>query len=143
MRPLVGLTIALLAAGCAGDTTEDSGTTVLTVPTPIPSTSPHTSLRISVWPEGVDGPMRQWSVDCPGGGNLPDRARACGLLARRARSVFAALPSDVACTEIYGGPQIASVSGRFRGRPVAARFSRRNGCEIARWDRLQFLFPTA
>ena len=38
------------------------------------------------------------------------------------------------CTEIYGGPQTATVTGTFRGEPVSAEFSRTNGCEIARWD---------
>jgi hypothetical protein len=45
------------------------------------------------------------------------------------------------CTQIYGGPQEALVTGTFGGRRVWARFSRRNGCEIARWNRIAFLFP--
>ena len=53
------------------------------------------------------------------------------------------MPKDVACTEIYGGPQEADVRGTFRGRPVDAHFSRTNGCEIERWDTVQFLFPEA
>ena len=47
----------------------------------------------------------------------------------------------MACTQIYGGPQEADVRGVFRGRPVEAHFDRGNGCEIARWDKVQFLFP--
>jgi hypothetical protein len=42
-------------------------------------------------------------------------------------------PANVACTELYGGPQTATVEGTLRGRAVDARFSRVNGCEIARW----------
>jgi hypothetical protein len=34
----------------------------------------------------------------------------------------------------------AFVRGTFRGRRVSTRFARRNGCEIARWDRVAFLF---
>ena len=48
---------------------------------------------------------------------------------------------SVACTEIYGGPEIADVQGTFRGKPVNTRFLRTNGCEIARWNRVRFLFP--
>jgi hypothetical protein len=47
----------------------------------------------------------------------------------------------VACTEIYGGPQVAEVRGTFKGRRIQARFTRANGCEIDRWDRHRFLFP--
>jgi hypothetical protein len=48
----------------------------------------------------------------------------------------------MACIEIYGGPQVAEVRGTFRGRQVAARFSREDGCQIERWDRVRFLFPS-
>jgi hypothetical protein len=40
------------------------------------------------------------------------------------------------CTEIYGGPQRARVVGTVKGQPVRATFSRTNGCEIARWQRI-------
>ena len=32
-----------------------------------------------------------------------------------------------------GGPQVAVVTGTYRGRGVEARFSRTDGCEISRW----------
>ena len=38
------------------------------------------------------------------------------------------------CTDIFGGPQTATVEGTIRGKAVSARFARRNGCEIARWE---------
>jgi hypothetical protein len=50
------------------------------------------------------------------------------------------VPADVACTEIYGGPATARVRGTLQGKPVDARFSRTNGCEIARWERNRALF---
>ena len=53
---------------------------------------------------------------------------------------FAPVPKGVACTQIYGGPQIAIVSGTFRGRRVWARFSRVDGCQTERWNRVRFLF---
>jgi hypothetical protein len=56
---------------------------------------------------------------------------------------FAPVPKSAACTLIYGGPQVAEVDGKFRGRKVNARFTRQNGCEIARWNRVRFLFPNA
>lgn len=51
-------------------------------------------------------------------------------------------PSDnVVCTEIYGGPALAEIRGTFNGAQVDATFARTDGCEIALWDRHQFLFP--
>jgi hypothetical protein len=44
------------------------------------------------------------------------------------------------CSMIYGGPQQALVAGTLNGQSVRARFKRTNGCEIARWNRLAFLF---
>ena len=47
---------------------------------------------------------------------------------------FAPLPTDVMCTEIYGGPQTARITGRWHGRPVSVSLSRTDGCRIAQWD---------
>ena len=47
----------------------------------------------------------------------------------------------MACTQIYGGPAVARVTGRFRGNRIWAEFRRRDGCEIDRWDRLRPLLP--
>ena len=56
---------------------------------------------------------------------------------------FAPTPLNIVCTQVYGGPQEALVTGRFRGNPVSARFSRKDGCAIVRWNRVRFLFPGA
>jgi hypothetical protein len=40
---------------------------------------------------------------------------------------------------IYGGPSTATVDGQLDGTTVHARFSLRNGCEIARWHRFSWL----
>src|SRR5204862_197447 len=55
----------------------------------------------------------------------------------------AAIATVSACTQLYGGPQEALVTGRLRGRLVHADFSRKDGCEIARWTRVGFLLPDA
>lgn len=103
-----------------------------------------TSLNVTVWPNGQGEPGKRVStLRCnPVGGSLPKRAEACAKLARMTRP-FAPVPKDTACTEIYGGPQQALVTGRLRGYPVRATFNRRNGCEISRWNRVRFLFPNA
>jgi hypothetical protein len=47
----------------------------------------------------------------------------------------------MACTQIYGGPQKALVAGVYNGKQVGATFTRINGCQIARWNRVRVLFP--
>jgi Subtilisin inhibitor-like len=103
-----------------------------------------TELRITAWPEGPErGGARVWRLSCgPAGGTLPRPAAACRQLAVLERP-FAPVPKDMACTEIYGGPQVARVTGSFRGRRVWATFRRTDGCEIARWNRVRLLFPVA
>jgi len=99
-----------------------------------------TVLTITIWPGG-DGAAHTWRLRCgPAGGTMPRAATVC----RRLNAVadpFAPVPKSAVCTQNYGGPQIAIVRGTFRGRHVWARFNRRNGCEIARWKRVEFLFP--
>jgi hypothetical protein len=103
-----------------------------------------TSLHITVWPDGMEQPAKKvYTLKCaPVGGTLPKRAAACAKLMRAERP-FAPTPKGMACTMIYGGPQEALVTGRFRGNPVRAHFSRKDGCELGRWNRVQFLFPGA
>jgi hypothetical protein len=103
-----------------------------------------TSLNITAWPNGAgQTPKRTYTLTCaPVGGTLPHRAAACRKLAAL-KAPFASVPKGMACTEIYGGPQEALVTGRFRGHSVRAHFNRRDGCEIARWNRVAFLFPAA
>jgi hypothetical protein len=119
--------VLLAATGCMSRDTSGDGE------------SEPTSLEISVTPGG-EAPTKVWTLRCPDGGTLPDAAEACSKLLSL-DDPFAPVPKDVACTEIYGGPQMAEVHGTFRGRRVDASFSRTNGCEIERWDKVQFLFP--
>jgi hypothetical protein len=103
-----------------------------------------TDLRVTFWPNGRDGETFEWTLTCePAGGSHPRPAEACAALAVN-EDALEPDPPDIMCTQIYGGPQQASVSGLFRGRRVQIELSRANGCAIARWDRLQRLVaPTA
>jgi len=99
------------------------------------------ALTITFWPQGEDGPKQTWTLRCnPPAGTLLRRTEACRRLAEL-RNPFRPVPRDAVCTEIYGGPQAALVRGTFRGKRVWTWFKRRNGCEIARWKRVAFLFP--
>jgi hypothetical protein len=70
----------------------------------------------------------------------PDADAACAAL-EALDDPFAPLPEDMMCTEQYGGPQEALVTGTWRGDEVDLQVSRRNGCEIAQWDSLVPLLP--
>lgn len=105
--------------------------------------SDTTSLRVRYWPEGKTGTSTLWTLRCtPPGGTHPRAARACGVLSSL-RDPFAPTPKDVGCTQQYGGPQVARVSGTFRGHRIWALFQRRDGCEISRWARVGALLPVA
>jgi hypothetical protein len=91
-----------------------------------------TSLTITVWP-GAGPDSFTHTLRCP------SADRDCAALTRLERP-FEPVPADAVCTQIYGGPQRAFVHGTYRGRRIWTRFARRNGCEIARWNRHRFLF---
>ena len=78
-----------------------------------------------------------WTFGCgTARGTVPRPVRACARLLAGGAKLFAPLPKDAVCTEIYGGPQKARVVGTVNGRRVHATFTRTNGCEISRWQRI-------
>jgi hypothetical protein len=104
--------------------------------------SSGTDLRIAYWAEGREqgNPVvRRLHCDPPGG-TVPAPAVACRRLLALERP-FMPVPEGSACTQIYGGPQEARVTGTLGGRRVWVTFRRSDGCEIARWNRVAFLFP--
>lgn len=104
--------------------------------------SPGVSLTITYSPEGLDGPRQTWTLRCgPLGGTHPARRAACRQLAQT-ENPFRLIPRDAICTQIYGGPAVALVRGNFRGRRVWTYFRLRDGCEIARWQRVVPLLPS-
>ena len=130
MRVAVAIAALVAAVGCGAGS---SATT---------ATSSRTSLTITVWPEGrAEGNSNRLTLRCaPAGGTLPRAAEACRKLAAMPNP-FAPPRKDLVCTEQYGGPQQAVVSGTYQARRVWIALGARNGCEISRWKRLAFLVP--
>ena len=131
MGPLAraGLLVGLLVvAGCGSET---GGGDAAEPP------APAYDLAITYWPEGKDGESRTATLTCdPNGGTHPDPAKACAVLDAHPEALHP-VPMDVACTEIYGGDQVAEVKGTGPdGAELQAILNRTNGCEIARWDAL-------
>ena len=122
----MALAALALLAGCGGDGTPDE---------------PATELQITLWANGRSGDKDEATLRCaPAGGSLARPEEACRRLERMDRP-FTRPSDEVVCTEIYGGPAIAEIRGTFEGAQVNATFARTDGCEIALWDRHQFLFP--
>ena len=126
---IAALTLAALAvAGCGG---KDSSSG---------SASPTADLQISTSVKGSEQPSKLWTLHCPAGGTLPNAAEACQKLGE-IESPFEPVPKGIACTQIYGGPELAEVTGTYNGKAVDTQFSRGDGCEIERWKKVAFLFP--
>jgi hypothetical protein len=131
MRALVLLAIAAALVACGSSTAADSA-------------SPASSLTVTYWPQGTAaGAKKTWTLACaPARGTLARPLVACRKLAAGGAKLFAPLPKDMMCTDIYGGPQVARVAGKVKGLRVFAQFSRQNGCQIERWNRLSpWLLP--
>ena len=91
--------------------------------------APATQLTVRVDPDGKGPePANEARVDSAPGLRPAD---------------FEPVPDDIACTEQFGGPETATVSGTLGGRPIDARFARHNGCEITRWDKVAPLLQAA
>jgi hypothetical protein len=102
------------------------------------------SLTITYWADEQEpAKLARWTLRCsPVGGTLPKRKRACAKLSKLTLGAFARVPRNAVCTQIYGGPQRAVVKGTIGSKRIWSSFSRRNGCEIARWDRFSpWLLP--
>lgn len=116
------------------------------------------TVTVELDPDG-DGPEapRTRTVTCPDdgspgtvrgddpfdfGGPLADAAAACAALADAAvQGALAPPPADQICTEIFGGPAVAHLTGEVliggdALAPVDRTVTRANGCEIAAWDAL-------
>jgi hypothetical protein len=64
----------------------------------------------------------------------------CDAVAANA-DVFAAVGPDPdrICTELYGGPQHATIEGTVAGEAVDLEIARSDGCGVDDWARLEFL----
>jgi hypothetical protein len=124
--------VGLLATACAEEAERE----------PEPPAQSGTELTITVWHEGREaGSARLWTLRCdPPGGTHPAPEAACRALAASPEALDP-VPPDVVCAQVYGGPQVARVTGVYRGRRIAASFDRTNSCEIGRWNALVALFP--
>ena len=129
MRFVVVLAALVLVAGCG-----DDDETEAPAATPAPQMA-----ELTVTVDDGTGKTKTADVNC----NAPEDSEVCGALADIKPDTFEAVPGNQACTQQYGGPETATVKGTLNGDTVDAKFSRVNGCEIARWDAANELLGAA
>jgi hypothetical protein len=140
-----GLAAAFALAGCGSQQSPGSDAASPTGGSGVvqPTTPAQTALTVSV-KATPSAATTTWKLTCdPVGGDHPAAQAACAALAaakKKAADPFAPTPKDQMCTQIYGGPQVATVTGTWQGKPVNSTFSRKNGCEIQRWSDLAPMF---
>jgi hypothetical protein len=115
---LLATLVASLLAGCGGDDETEA---------PSGQAPAETRLTITVGGEGVEAQTIEF--DC-----VADPCDQATLA--RLKKVTAPPDPARACTQIYGGPEEAHVSGTLEGEPVDATIKRSDGCGIAEYEAL-------
>jgi hypothetical protein len=95
------------------------------------------TLVVTVDDDGAKGAAkpRELRLDCA----KPTDSQACGAAAGVSAADVKPISGEIACTQLYGGPEEASIKGTIRGQAVDATFKRTDGCEISRWERVKAL----
>lgn len=147
----MGLLLVLFAAGCGFDSAE-SGTTTSSS-TGSGGSGSGTELTVDgVATRSTQDPTAA-PIEVPFAGTLDCRGTpsGTGMFATTATEacrqviahprVFETVRADPArvCTEIYGGPQRAKITGTVSATPVDLEVTRTDGCGIDDWSRLEWL----
>lgn len=90
------------------------------------------ALTVTLDPDGPDGPEPPDTeeVSCE---EVSEDA-VCVAIRDLEASDFDPVPADQACTELFGGPDVAAIEGALDGEDVDVELTRANGCEIERFD---------
>lgn len=160
---VVGLLLSVLTvtAACAQQTPGNTGGPSDKVPSTLPPVPPMPAPTASGSPtstaaaavdlsvnltDSPDATPRVFRLVADGStpsaeSTLPDPAAALAAVKQYGAELFFKLPDpDRICTQQYGGPEVAIVTGWFDGKPVNTTFKRTNGCEISSWQALAPLF---
>jgi hypothetical protein len=92
----------------------------------------------------ASGTQVSWTLTCdPVAGSHPEAEQACAVLAAAEDELLMPVPADSVCTEQYGGPDTARITGTWRGRVIDVSLSRINGCYISQWEALMPVVPAS
>jgi hypothetical protein len=126
--------LALIAVGC-GDPSSDSTSSA-------GSSEEVDALRIEVRARADAEPLTA-TLRCgtppEATGFISDAEKACRTVRATKQVLIHGPPDNVMCTEIYGGPQRARITGTVDKQRVDLEVTREDGCAIALWDELQTL----
>lgn len=119
----LSLALAIPFAGCGDEDEPTSGD---------PFAEGDVALTVTLDPDGLDGPEEEMTeeVSCE---EVSDDA-ACLAITDLEAGDFDFPPTDQPCTQLFGGPDVATLQGEIDGEDVDAELSRSNGCEIERFD---------
>lgn len=151
------LAVTTLAVGCAPSSEpndEPSSPSANPAPSTQPPATPSSSelpdpsddaatnvrLEVALYPDGTTLGS-QYSLECSGAevigaSQAPNPASACQAIEENPQLLSPQRPANQMCTEIYGGPDRAVVTGTLNGKQINTEFTRTNGCFIAEWDAL-------
>ncbi len=113
-------------------------------PASAPATPSAAQVELTIVHDDGRGERSTGTLTCADGetraeGALRDRATAAKLCAqaRRVASFLTSTPPGRrVCSQIYGGPETARITGTIDGETVDRRLKRTNGCEIADFKRV-------
>lgn len=108
-----------------------------------PPTAEPTHLEITIRADG-NTISDQFILDCNGtkaldSSTLSEAAEACKLIAEKPEIIVQQQSPQAICTEIFGGPERAEITGELAGKSVQSTYSKHNGCAIDRWSRAELL----
>jgi hypothetical protein len=107
-----------------------------------PSTPAAAPTDLTIVINNGSGQTKTWRLTCdPPGGTHPNPTAACRALVTHGAAALPAVAKDKACTQIYGGPETATITGTWQGERVISRFARNDGCQINRWKLMEGLLP--
>jgi hypothetical protein len=145
----LALSATLALAACGSDKEEANSPSDPAGETQTPGTGPDGagvpigSIEITI--THPDAEPLTYGIDCLGDAfavtpevDGVDGVAACERLGDAAvidRLVNGA-PADRVCTEIYGGPDLAVITGELDGQTINATIDRANGCGVDDWDSL-------
>ncbi|MFG2625286.1 SSI family serine proteinase inhibitor [Streptomyces sp. NPDC048473] len=146
LRRLALTAVASLAALSAAAPAATAATSPLPLPLPL-LRADDARTRLTVTVSGTGDPAAEgvFELECgPTRGSHPAAQQACDRLeelAGEGADPFAPVPRDAMCTQQFGGPATARVTGTWRGRSIDTAFDRTNGCAISRWNGLRPVLP--
>jgi hypothetical protein len=141
------LAVAAAAIAVLAGTGSDGGGSPTAASSPAAATSDPVTLTIA-FSRQPGAPRSVAHLRCRGSRATADgflRAvgarRACAHARGVARLFTTGPDPHRACTEIFGGPERALVTGKIGDRRVRRSFKRTDGCQVADWQRAMPILP--